>query len=504
MANNDRPDVEFREIQPGWGWSRKVFEALHLESSAPAIISLTEQGFDTWTRADLLQYTAAAIAMLDDLQLEPGQAVPALLSARPQSVGFLLAGSFSGRPLAPLGPRLTERELLACLANLPGNVLLADADSAGLATTLAHRTGCRVAMVPERVGNRPARLTVPSADGTAVVMHTSGTTGTPKQVHVPELALANRAKISGELLALGPGARLVIGGLFHHIAGVGNVAAGLANDTTLILYPAFSVDVWRRLGEVTPTHAITVPSVIEVLLAADELALPNLQVLYYGASPIHPDTLRRIQQRHPHIELVQMFGQTEGSPLTVLTAEDHRLAVAGNEKLLTSVGRAVPGATLRISSPGSDGIGEVWAHCGHSFVVDVNGWQHTGDMGYLDDGYLYLTGRKGDMIISGGENVFPIEVERVLERHPRVSEAAVVGYPDRRLGEAIRAYVVAAHPARPLDVAELRTFCRSQLAGFKVPGDWRIVSDLPRNAVGKLLRHVLSDKGWGEPGRALG
>ncbi len=504
MANNDRQDVEFREVQHGWGWSRKVFEALHIESRAPAIISLTEHGFDTWTRADLLQYTAAAIAMLDDLQLEPGRAVPALLSARPQSVGFLLAGSFSGRPLAPLGPKMTERELMACLANLPRNVLLADADSAGLATRLAHQTGCRVTMLPDRVGNRPARVTVPPADGTAVVMHTSGTTGTAKQVPVPELALANRAKITGELLGLAAGARLVVGGLFHHIAGVGNVAAGLANNTTLILYPAFSVDVWRRLGEVKPTHAITVPSVIEVLLAADALALPNLQVLYYGASPIHPDTLRRIQQRHQQIELVQMFGQTEGSPLTVLTAEDHRLAVAGNEKLLTSVGRAVPGATLRINNPDPRGIGEVWAQCGHSFVVDANGWQHTGDMGYLEDGYLYLTGRKGDMIISGGENVFPIEVERVLERHPRVSEAAVVGYPDRRLGEAIRAYVVAADPAHALHVAELRAFCRSQLAGFKVPRDWRIVGELPRNAVGKIRRHVLADEAWAEPGCALG
>ena len=255
--------------------------------------------------------------------------------------------------------------------------------------------------------------------------------------------------MNGALLGLEPGARLVIAGLFHHVGGLGNIAVSLANDTAMVLFPSFSVPAWRSLEAVAPTHTITVPSVIEMLLSADALNLPSMQVFCYGGSPIHPDTMRRIQDVMPDVDFVELFGQTEGSPLTVLTPDDHRAAVAGHEELLKSVGRAAPGVELHIHDPDPDGVGEVWARCGHSFLVDAEGWQHTGDMGYLVDGYLYLAGRKGDKIIRGGENVFPLEVEQVLECHPDVAEAAVVGVPDQRLGEIIRAYIVAADPAVP-------------------------------------------------------
>jgi acyl-CoA synthetase (AMP-forming)/AMP-acid ligase II len=133
----------------------------------------------------------------------------------------------------------------------------------------------------------------------------------------------------------------------------------------------------------------------------------------------------------------------------------------------------------------------VWARCGHSLLVDADGWQHTGDLGRLVDGYLYLVGRLGDKIIRGGENVFPIEVEQVLEGHPAIAEAAVVGVPDQRLGETIRAYVVATDPASPPDVETMRIYCRQTLAGFKVPAQWKFTTALPRNAAGKLLRREL-------------
>ena len=135
----------------------------------------------------------------------------------------------------------------------------------------------------------------------------------------------------------------------------------------------------------------------------------------------------------------------------------------------------------------------MWARSGHSFTVDAEGWQHTGDLGYLRDGYLYLAGRKGDKIIRGGENVFPLEVEQILESHPQVAEAAVVGVPDQRLGERIRAFVVPVDPADPPDPEQLRAYSREQLAGFKVPADWRFVRSLPRNPVGKLLRRKLTE-----------
>jgi acyl-CoA synthetase (AMP-forming)/AMP-acid ligase II len=474
-------------------WSQRVLEALLRDPQAPAIISSPDGC--TWTAATLLAMAAGANDLLDAHQAAPGQYVPALLSTRPASVAMLLAGAWSRRPLAPLGPRMTERELLSCLERLDRGLLLTEPQWADKAAALAAETGRRVAVLENLApGAGPPGLR--GQAGVAFMMHTSGTTGAPKQVPVAEAALARRAEVNGALLQLTRGARLAIAGLFHHVAGLGNIAVALGNQAAIVMYPSFSVAAWRDLAAVAPTHTVTVPSVIETLLNADALTLPSLQVLCYGGSPMHPETVRRVHHVMPEVALVELFGQTEGSPLTVLSPQDHLAALTGQEHLLKSVGRPAPGVELRIHDPGADGVGEVWARCRHSFLTDADGWQHTGDLGRLVDGYLYLVGRQGDKIIRGGENVFPVEVEQVLESHPGVVEAAVVGVPDQRLGETIHACIVAADPASPPSTDELRAFCRERLAGFKVPAQWTFRNSLPRNAAGKVLRQnlVSSDK----------
>ena len=472
-------------------WSARVLDGLRRDPDAPAIISVAGNAVEEWTRSDLLHMAMGAKDLLDAHDVAQDEYVPALMTTRPTSVAMLLGGALSRRPLAPLGPKMTERELLACIERLDGGLLLAEPEWADKAAGLAARTGRRVAIVDRLEPVAGHHDSIPDPHGVAFMMHTSGTTGVPKQIPVRESALARRAEVNGALVGLEPGARLVIAGLFHHVGGLGNIAVSLANDAAMVLFPSFSVPAWRSLEAVAPTHTITVPSVIEMLLSADALNLPSMKVFCYGGSPIHPDTMRRIQDVMPDVDLVELFGQTEGSPLTVLTPDDHRAAVAGREELLKSVGRAAPGVELRIHDPDPDGVGEVWARCGHSFLVDDEGWQHTGDIGYLVDDYLYLAGRKGDKIIRGGENVFPLEVEQVLEGHPGVAEAAVVGVPDQRLGETIRAYIVAADQASPPDPVELRVHCRERLAGFKVPTQWELAESLPRNAVGKILREEL-------------
>ena len=137
-----------------------------------------------------------------------------------------------------------------------------------------------------------------------------------------------------------------------------------------------------------------------------------------------------------------------------------------------------------------------WAKSAHAAGTcsfgDADGWLRTGDLGRLDDeGYLTLVGRRGDKIIRGGENVYPMEVEQTLERHPAVREAAVVGVPDRRWGELVHAFIVPEESTAPPDPEELRRFLRASLAGFKVPTGWTFVAELPRNANGKLLRRQL-------------
>jgi acyl-CoA synthetase (AMP-forming)/AMP-acid ligase II len=473
------------------GWSERVYDGLHRNPDAPAILALSDNGFQTCTGAELAAMATHSAAVLDEYAVPDGEYVPALLTTRPASVGMLLAAAFTGRPLAPLGPKMTERELLACLHNLHGRLLVTEAEFATKAARLAAATGLRVVVIDDATTTAVPWRARPSPAHAAFMMHTSGTTGIPKQVVVDDAKLARRADVNGALLGLSRGARLVIAGLFHHVGGLGNIAVALANETTVVLYPSFSVRNWRQLEALSPTHVITVPSVIEMLLAADALALPTLRMLGYGGAPMHPDTMRRIQLELPDVDCVELFGQTEGSPLTVLTAEDHRAAITGREGLLSSVGRPVPGAELRIHGAEAGGIGEVWVRCGHSFVVDDDGWQHTGDLGYLEDGYLYLAGRRADKIIRGGENVFPVEVEQVLESHPGVAEAAVIGVPDQRLGETIRAYLVPTNASNAPDLDEIRGFCRERLAGFKVPAQWRWAESLPRNAVGKLVRREL-------------
>jgi acyl-CoA synthetase (AMP-forming)/AMP-acid ligase II len=208
---------------------------------------------------------------------------------------------------------------------------------------------------------------------------------------------------------------------------------------------------------------------------------------------VHPDTLRRTLAAAPAVGLVNIFGQTEGSPVTCLTqADHHRIAAEHRDDLLTSVGRAAPEVDVRIDAPDASGIGEVVARAEHFFAVGDDGWLRTGDLGHLDgEGYLFLSGRRGDKIIRGGENVYPIEVEHVLEEHPGVREAAVIGVPDRRWGEVVKAVVVPADAAAAPGFDELRAHVRGRLAGFKVPTQWELAESLPRNASGKLLRRHL-------------
>jgi acyl-CoA synthetase (AMP-forming)/AMP-acid ligase II len=257
--------------------------------------------------------------------------------------------------------------------------------------------------------------------------------------------------------------------------------------------PRFTVDAWTELADVGVTHALTVPTMLEMLLDAGRLALPTLRVLQYGASPIHPATLRCTLEALTDVGLVNLFGQTEGSPITCLGPADHRrIAAEGRDDLLESVGRAVPGLELVIDEPDPAGVGEVLARANHLLLPGPDGWLHTGDLGRLDEeGYLFLSGRRGDKIIRGGENIYPIEVEQVLERHPGVREAAVIAVPDQRWGELVKAVIVPTDPSAPPDPEDLRAHVRAQLAGFKVPVQWATVEELPRNASGKLLRRAI-------------
>jgi acyl-CoA synthetase (AMP-forming)/AMP-acid ligase II len=455
----------------------------------PAVV---EQG-RVLTSRELTALASDANRWLDLIGAPRGRPVAALVSTTTEAFALTIACAASGRPIAPLGTRLTATELARVLAALRPSVLIAEPGAVELATAAAGDSRLPIHRHPafETLGD-PIALTA-RADAPAAILHTSGTSGDPKPVPYPEHRLLLRMRANAVVLGLGDGGIYATASPFHHIAGLGMLFVALGAGAALCPLTRFSADSWDEVIGRGTTHALLVPSMIDQLLDDDRLVRGHLRCLQYGASRIDPGTLRRLLEALPGLDLVQIYGQTEGSPITVLTAKDHRAAAAGEEFLLASAGRAAPGVTLHIDEPDENGVGELWARAAHLMKPDPDGWLRTGDLGRLDDaGYLTIVGRKGDMIIRGGENVYPAEVEDVLRQHPAVADVAVVGEPDHRLGQIVVAHVVPRRPEDPPDPTDLRAHARAVLAGFKVPQRWEFVNELPRNAAGKVLKRLLT------------
>jgi len=448
----------------------------------------------TWTVAELQRRAAGAADWLDEAGFAAGRPVPALLGTTKDAFALLLGAAATDRPLAPLGPRLSPPEIASCLTGLGADRLVTAPAYRDAAERAAALAGCEAVVLPSPpVSDR--ELPSPAADATAFILHTSGTSGVPKAAWARQDRMAARASVNAGLLELGPTTVYTTASPFHHIAGLGMLAVGLASESALACFPEFSVDAWRGLEPLGVTHALLVPTMVEILLAAGALDIGTLRLLVYGGAPMHPDTLRRTLAELPDVRFLQIFGQTEGSPICFLGPGAHQEAAAGRVELLRSVGRPAPGVTLRVHEPDEDGEGELQARAEHFFRTETDGWLHTGDLGRIaEDGYVYLLGRRGDMIIRGGENVHPVEVEQVISQHPGVREVAVLGVPDQRLGQTVHAVVVPADPAAPPSDEELRAHVRAQLSGFKTPSSWSFVGALPRNQQGKLLRRVLVEQ----------
>jgi acyl-CoA synthetase (AMP-forming)/AMP-acid ligase II len=483
------------------GWSAGVVAA-YRGSDRLAVIGPDR----TVTGSELLAAAARAAGWFESLGLPSGTPLPALVTTSADTLAMLLAGAAVGHPLAPLGPRLTAAELGGAVRALGGPALLYEPAFAGLAAELGELAGVRPVRVPPLPdgsdGSDVGRLAAPDSDAVAAFLHTGGTTGAPKRVALTQRVLSNRSAVLAGLTGMtGPEAVYATGSPVHHIGGLGNILAALSAGATVAATASFSTAWWRGLRAHGVTHALLVPTMIEMLLSERALDAVPLRTLIYGASPIRPETLARVLDLLPAVRMVNLFGQTEGSPITCLTSADHALAIAGRPELLRSVGRPVPGLDLRIDAPDETGAGEVLARGPHLSLPGPDGWLRTGDIGRQDaGGYLYLVGRTHDRIVRGGENVYPAEVEEVLASHPGVTAAGVTGVPDERLGQTIAAFVVLSDVADSPDQAALRRFARERLAGFKVPAYWYAVGSLPHSAAGKLLRRELAS--WHGDGRA--
>jgi len=364
-----------------------------------------------------------------------------------------------------------------------------------------------------------------SAEADVYQMYTSGTTGRPKGAVLQHRAVA--AQLHQVVMAFGggPGDRtLIVAPLYHAAAAVATFSTVQMGGTLFIQEEFVPAEVVRALAGEKIRMALLVPAMIQFCLAGvpdvAEKSYDDLELIVYGASPISELILRSALEVFG-CDFIQGYGMTETTAAsTYLFPEDHRQALAGRRELLLSAGRPLLGTEVRIvddeDQPLPNGrIGEVairgpqlmrayWNRQEATAEALRGGWMHTGDAGILDDdGYLYIQDRVKDMIVSGGENVYPREIEEVLFAHPTVADAAVIGIPDEKWGEAVMAFVVL-QPGQQASAEEILAHCRGQLAGFKRPRRVAFIPELPRNPSGKVLKKELREPYWQGHSRRVG
>jgi acyl-CoA synthetase (AMP-forming)/AMP-acid ligase II len=352
-------------------------------------------------------------------------------------------------------------------------------------------------------------------DELACIAYTSGTTGRPKGV-MHSQAMVKHYMISTLMVRdMADDSTHYSAAPMFHISGMYWTICQIARGAGVLLLPQFDPAVvlsWLGSGQVT--DVFLVPTMIHDLLAhpdARQTDFSRLRSIVYGGAPMPLPLLREAMDVFG-CEFMQAFGSgTEAGIQTALTYAEHREAVAGKEHLLGSIGRGAAGMDVRICVPGAGPpvdvppgeIGEIVSRgpAVMSGYIDqpeatarvlYDGWYRGGDMARMDDeGYLYLSGRKDDMIIRGGENVYPAEIEAVLHTVPEIDEVAVVGVPDPHWGQVVRAHVTV-RPGAVFDPDAAAALCRSRLASYKVPVEFRVEDELPKTATGKILKHRLT------------
>lgn len=454
-----------------------------------------------------------AAGLVERLGVRPGDRVAILDKNSDRYLALIFAIAKAGAVMVPVNWRLRAPEVAQIVGDAgPTALVVGDefAESASAAT-------CRVLgfdELPEEELDPRAEL----EDAVAWQLYTSGTTGLPKGARLTARNLfAMVLSLGLEMPEIVEGSASLILSPLYHIGGSGWALVALAHGATCVVVRDVVPE--RLAGTLVAERVATgliVPAVLQALTNLDGIAnreFGSLRNIAYGASPISPTLLERVIEVF-RTRVTQLYGLTETTgAVTALRHEDHM-----GDRLL-SCGRAMLGGEVRVVGsddrplPAGEG-GEIvyrggslmegyWNRPEDTATAVRGGWFHTGDAGTLDaDGFLLIRDRIKDVIVSGGENIYPAELEAVLSAHPGVLDVAVIGVPDERWGETVKAIVVR-RPDGGLDESELIEWCRPRVAGYKRPRSVDFVETIPRNPSGKILKQELREHFWAGEGRRV-
>jgi acyl-CoA synthetase (AMP-forming)/AMP-acid ligase II len=480
-----------------------------------------------WTWAQWHDRIRRAAGGLAALGLGRTASVAFLDKNNPACLEVALGAGMLGGSCAVVNWRLAAGELAYVINDCAASVLFVGADLLPVVETIRDQLrwvidvitvggpddGYEAFLAAAPTAERDPRV---SQDDVWLVMYSSGTTGRPKGVMLSHRNMVEHTQNSAPLAPLEPGDRNLVAMPLFHVGGTSyalfGIYAGAPSTFTREPDPA-SLLAALAAGA---THAFFVPAVIAGLLAAGEpgiAALGGLKYLLYGAAPMPLPMLRRALAAWPEMNFVQVYGQTElAGVISALSAQAHRDAARPDR--LVSAGTVITGAEVRVVDPatGQDVAagqpGEFWFRSPQRMIgylhrpedtaeaITEDGWLRSGDIGHIDDGgFLFVSDRVKDMIITGGENVYSPEVEQAIAEHPAIAEVAVIGVPDDRWGEAVKA-VVAFLPGQQATGQEIIEFTRERIAHYKCPRTVDVVDALPRNPVGKVLKRTLRAPYW--------
>lgn len=455
-------------------------------------------GATSLTNAELLARVDAAAAQLADLGIGAGDVVALRLTNRVEFVVLLFAAWRLGATVTPVNPALTDVEVARQLDDSAARILVIEEDSAGVGDVptlpvadLARETSTEVPPVDD-----PSAL--------ALLIYTSGTTGVPKGVMLDHANLDAMTRMGQAALEVGPEDRcLLILPLFHVNGIVVSILTPLRAGASVVIAERFNpTTFFEVLERERPTFFSAVPTIYSMLAALPDDVRPDTSSVRFavcGAAPASAELLARFEGRYG-FPLVEGYGLSEATCGSTVNPVDGLrkpgtvgLPFPGQElRIIGADGRPVPvGENGEVEVRGANVMRGYLGRPDDTAAVIRDGWLRTGDVGHLDDdGYLTLVGRSKEMIIRGGENIYPKEIEDVLSAHPAVLESAVVGVPDEKWGEVVVAFVQA-RPGVSVDVDALQVRCREQLSGYKRPTAIHVLEALPKNAVGKLDKRSL-------------